>query len=121
MSGIFRKFYQGETAIDFLGKRRIWFGISGVLILASLLLLPFRPSDTPCGGFFNGLTCGIEFKGGVSVTSDVPGDGPLGGATDAEVITDVTEAAAGVGAAEARVQVYLRQDALPQATAPTAS
>lgn len=99
------KFFHGETNIDFLGKRRIWFAISGVLLIASLLLLPFRPSDTPCGGFFNGLTCGIEFKGGVSVNADVPDDGPLGDASDLEVIAEVEEAAAGVGAVDPRVQV----------------
>lgn len=99
------KFFHGETKIDFLGKRRIWFAISTVLVLASLLLLPFRPSDTPCGGFFNGLTCGIEFKGGVSLTVDIPDEGPLGDTAELDVISTVQEAAAEVGAAEARVQV----------------
>ena len=100
-----QKFFHGETNIDFLGKRRIWFAISGVLLLASLLLLPLRPSDTPCGGFFSGLTCGIEFKGGVSVTADVPDDGPLGDASDLDIISEVQGAAAEVGAEDPRVQV----------------
>ena len=105
MSGLMHKFFHGETKIDFLGKRRIWFAISGVLILASLLLLPLRPSDTPCGGFFNGLTCGIEFKGGVAVTVEIPDDGPLGDAEELDVIAEVEEAAGAVGATDPRVQV----------------
>ena len=106
-----RKLYHGETNIDFLGKRRIWFAISSVLMIASLLLLPFRPSEEPCGGFFNGLTCGIEFKGGVSLTSEIPDDGPLGDASELDVIAEVQEAAAGVGAADPRVQVAETDDA----------
>jgi preprotein translocase subunit SecF len=105
MNGLMHKFFHGETKIDFLGKRRIWFAISTVLVLASLLLLPLRPSDTPCGGFFSGLTCGIEFKGGVSLTVDIPDDGPLGDVSELDVIARVEEAAASVGAADPRVQV----------------
>ena len=109
MSGRLHRIYSGETNIDFLGKRRIWFAISGVFILASLLLLPFRPATTSCSpplpGFFEGLNCGIEFKGGVSMRSDVPDDGPLGDLDDIEVISEVREVAAGVGAEDARVQV----------------
>lgn len=105
-----RRLYRGDTKIDFLGKRKIWFAISGVLVLASLLLLPLRPSDTPCGGYFSGLTCGIEFKGGVSLTSDVPEDGPLGEASDQEVISEVTEAAGSIGAEDPRVQVASDDD-----------
>jgi preprotein translocase subunit SecF len=105
MSGLMHKFFHGETAIDFLGKRKIWFAISGILVLASLLLLPLRPSDTPCGGYISGLTCGIEFKGGVSLTTDIPEEGPLGDAADLEVIAEVQEAAASIGATDPRVQV----------------
>jgi preprotein translocase subunit SecF len=105
MSGLGRRLYRGETNIDFLGKRKLWFAISGVLILASLILLPLRPSDNPCGGYFNGLTCGIEFKGGVSLTAEVPDDGPLGDSSDLEIVEEVTAAAAEVGAEDPRVQV----------------
>ena len=49
------RLYRGETAYDFVGRRRVWFAISGVIILAGLLSLGFR-----------GLNLGIDFKGGTS-------------------------------------------------------
>ena len=45
--------YRGESGIDFIGRRRTWFIISGVLILISLGALGLR-----------GLNLGIEFQGG---------------------------------------------------------
>ena len=53
--GILHRLYHGETHFDFVGKRRIGFAISGVLILVSLLSL-----------FTRGLNLGIEFEGGVA-------------------------------------------------------
>ena len=32
---MFKRLYNGETHIDFIGKRKIWFAISGVLDAAS--------------------------------------------------------------------------------------
>ena len=54
-SGLLHRLYHGETHFDFVGKRRIGFAISGVLILISLLSL-----------FTRGLNLGIEFEGGVA-------------------------------------------------------
>jgi preprotein translocase subunit SecF len=51
------RLYRGETSVDFIGKRKIWYSISGLLILASALTL-----------FTQGLHLGIEFKGGSSFT-----------------------------------------------------
>ncbi len=56
-SGLGGRLYRGETSVDFIGKRRIWYSISGLLILASALTL-----------FTQGLHLGIEFKGGSSFT-----------------------------------------------------
>jgi preprotein translocase subunit SecF len=56
-SGLGGRLYRGETSIDFIGKRKIWYSISGLLILASALTL-----------FTQGLHLGIEFKGGSSFT-----------------------------------------------------
>ena len=56
-SGLGGRLYRGETSIDFIGKRKIWYGISGLLILASAVTL-----------FTQGLHLGIEFKGGSSFT-----------------------------------------------------
>lgn len=53
--GPIRRLYHGETRVDFIGKRRIWFAISIVIILAGVLALGFK-----------GLNFGIEFRGGSS-------------------------------------------------------
>ena len=52
-SGLGGRLYRGETSVDFIGKRKIWYAFSGVLILASAVTL-----------FTQGLHLGIEFKGG---------------------------------------------------------
>jgi preprotein translocase subunit SecF len=56
-SGLGGRLYRGETSVDFIGKRKIWYSISGLLILASAITL-----------FTQGLHLGIEFKGGSSFT-----------------------------------------------------
>jgi preprotein translocase subunit SecF len=48
------KLYHGETSFDFVGHRRWWFILSGVVIGIGMLSLLFR-----------GLNFGIDFKGGV--------------------------------------------------------
>ena len=47
------RLYHGETRIDFIGRWKLWFAISGVIILIGLGALAFR-----------GLNLGIEFEGG---------------------------------------------------------
>ncbi|HEX5877467.1 MAG TPA: protein translocase subunit SecF, partial [Actinomycetota bacterium] len=47
------RLYHGETSYDIVGRRRLWFTISGVLLLISLVSL-----------FVPGLNFGIDFKGG---------------------------------------------------------
>ena len=47
------RLYRGETGINFIGRTRTWFLVSGVLVLISLAALGFR-----------GLNLGIEFQGG---------------------------------------------------------
>jgi preprotein translocase subunit SecF len=49
------RLYNGETDIDFIGRWKRWFAISGVVILIGLAGLGLR-----------GLNLGIDFKGGVS-------------------------------------------------------
>ncbi|SPT54085.1 preprotein translocase subunit SecF [Actinomyces bovis] len=49
--------YSGKTSIPFIAKRRIWYGIAAVVIIASFALL---------GAI--GLNPGIDFKGGSEVT-----------------------------------------------------
>lgn len=50
--------YTGERSYPFIGKRKVWFGIAGVLVVLSILLPIF------VGGF----NFGIEFKGGSQFT-----------------------------------------------------
>jgi preprotein translocase subunit SecF len=53
------RLYSGEVSYDFVGKRRRWYTISGVILLLALIGL-FAPS--------RGLNLGIEFKGGSEFT-----------------------------------------------------
>ncbi len=56
------RLYHGETAIDFVGHRNIWFVVSAVVILAGLVSL-----------LAQGLNYGIDFKGGTSWDVTAPG------------------------------------------------
>ena len=52
---IWYRLYHGETTFDFVGRRRIGFAISGVLLLLTVVSL-----------FGRQLNLGIDFEGGVS-------------------------------------------------------
>ncbi len=54
-AGLWHRLYHGETTFDFVGRRRIGFAISGLLIVLSLISLAWR-----------GLNYGIDFEGGVA-------------------------------------------------------
>ncbi len=58
-SSAIRRLFEGQTAIDFVGRRKTGAIISGVLLIATVLSL-----------FTQGLNLGIDFQGGVSW--DVP-------------------------------------------------
>jgi preprotein translocase subunit SecF len=62
LSGIGGRLYRGETSIDFVGKRRRWYGFSGLLIILSAVVLGTQ-----------GLNLGIEFKGGSEFSISKPG------------------------------------------------
>ncbi len=49
------RLYRGETSFDFVGRRRLWYLLSGIVIAAGLVSLSTR-----------GLNLGIDFKGGTS-------------------------------------------------------
>ena len=57
LSGLGGRLHSGETSIDFIGKRRRWYALSGLLVIASIIALSLQ-----------GLHLGIEFKGGASYT-----------------------------------------------------
>jgi preprotein translocase subunit SecF len=54
------RLYTGEVSFDFVGRKRQWYAISGLILLIATLALIFR-----------GLNFGIEFKGGAEFR--VPG------------------------------------------------
>jgi preprotein translocase subunit SecF len=56
------KLYHGETTIDFVGRRNIWFIVSAVVIAAGLISLVAQ-----------GLNYGIDFEGGTSWEVPAPG------------------------------------------------
>ena len=61
--GPIARLYRGETRFDFVGRRRIWFGISTVIIVVGIVSIVLR----------GGLNLGIEFKGGTEWTIAAPG------------------------------------------------
>ena len=71
LKGLGGRLYSGETSIDVIGKKRRWYAFSGLLILVSIAALSLQ-----------GLTLGIEFKGGASYTVTKTGIN-LTGAEDA--------------------------------------
>ena len=94
MSGALGRIYRGETHIDFIGRRNLWFTISGVLVAACLALL-----------VLNGLNYGIEFQGGVSIVAPISEDGPLADASVTDVEGAIRDSLSPLGAEDAQVQV----------------
>ena len=105
MSG-FARLYRGESEFDFLARGRLWFAISGLFVLISLLGMFFMPADTPCRSLpTKGLNCGIEFNGGLNISAALSEDGPLANTSDIDVPAAVQEELAASGASDAQVQV----------------
>ena len=98
-SGAWGRLYRGESQIDFVGKRNLWFAISGTLVLACLVLL-----------FTKNLNYGIEFAGGVSISAPIGSDSPLADASVPDIEGEIREALAPLGASDAQVQVATDDD-----------
>ncbi|MER7704340.1 protein translocase subunit SecF [Kitasatospora sp. NPDC097605] len=60
-SNLGHKLYQGEVSFDFVGRRKLWYSISAVIVLIAGI------------GLAMGLHLGIEFKGGSVYTVSKPG------------------------------------------------
>jgi len=60
--GPFARLYRGETRFDFVGRRRTWFTVSALIIVAGVISIILR----------GGLNLGIEFKGGIEWTVSAP-------------------------------------------------
>jgi len=80
------EFFKKQTSFRFMPLRRRWYAISGVLIVASLLLLVVRP-----------LNLGIDFTGGVVLELGFP---------QAADLDQVRGALAGAGYEDATVQSF---------------
>ena len=46
--------YEGDVSIDFVGRKWLWYTISGIIVLLAV-----------AGLYFKGVNFGIEFQGGV--------------------------------------------------------
>jgi preprotein translocase subunit SecF len=60
--GPLQRLYRGETRFDFVGRRKVWFTLSTVIIVAGIISIILR----------GGLNLGIEFKGGTEWTVKAP-------------------------------------------------
>ncbi|MDQ3955404.1 MAG: protein translocase subunit SecF, partial [Actinomycetota bacterium] len=94
MTGRLRRAYRGETQIDFIGRRRIWFMISALVLILCFVSFATRK-----------LNLGIEFEGGLQLSAPIAEDGPLADVNDVDVVTEIQEVAADNGATDAQVQV----------------
>jgi preprotein translocase subunit SecF len=94
------RLYNGEAGLDVIGKRRLWFKVTGVVVLLCVLLMVVR-----------GFNFGIEFAGGNSLR--VP--------ASTEQLADIRQAAEDAGAQVSSAQVVggnsvlLRTEALDPA------
>jgi preprotein translocase subunit SecF len=60
--GFFVRLYTGTGAFDVVGKRKMWFAISGVIVAIAVVSIVLR-----------GFTFGIDFEGGTKVSRPVAG------------------------------------------------
>ena len=70
--GFFIRLYTGTGAFDVVGKRKLWFGVSGAIVLIALISILVR-----------GFTFGIDFEGGTQVS--MPAAGAHGQVTTKQV------------------------------------
>ncbi|MGI8681746.1 MAG: protein translocase subunit SecF [Mycobacteriales bacterium] len=91
--GIASRLYRGEVSYDFVGRRRRWYALSGLVLVISLASLLFK-----------GVHLGIDFKGGAEFR--LPSHGhSTGDAQEAATSAGVTQvAAAKIGQGNLRVQ-----------------
>jgi preprotein translocase subunit SecF len=82
-SGLAARLYRGEADLNIVGKRKLWFGVAGVLVLIAVLSF-----------VLSGFKLGIEFAGGNSF--QVPAS--VGTLEQAETKVDAALAAKGGGA-----------------------
>ncbi|MGN7778982.1 protein translocase subunit SecF [Mycolicibacterium sp. 22603] len=72
--GFFVRLYTGTGAFEVIGKRKLWYAVSGVIVGISILAMLIR-----------GFAFGIDFEGGTKIS--MPVDGAKGQATTEQVET----------------------------------
>jgi preprotein translocase subunit SecF len=70
--GFFVRLYTGTGAFEVIGKRKLWYGISGAIMLVAIAAMLLR-----------GFTFGIDFEGGTKVS--MPASSPAGTASTEQV------------------------------------
>ena len=81
MSRLGNALYEGDVSIDFVGRRMLWYTISGIIVLVAV-----------AGLYFKGLNMGIEFEGGVEYrVAMAPGE------ADQQAVEDIRDAVVGTG------------------------
>jgi preprotein translocase subunit SecF len=93
-TSVWHRLYHGETAYDFMGKRRRWFLLSLAVIVAGAV-----------GLVVNGLNLGIDFKGGTAWEVKAPGVS----------VPTARDALRPLGLADAKVQIVGRDKLSVQA------
>ena len=78
MSVLGQHLYDGTVSIDFVGRRRLWYSISALIVAIALF-----------GLFGKGLNLGIEFEGGVEYRVSMPA-----GEANQEAVEQIREAVA---------------------------
>jgi preprotein translocase subunit SecF len=77
--GFFVRLYTGTGAFDVVGKRKLWYGISGAIMAIAIISIVVR-----------GFTFGIDFEGGTKVS--MPAQGAQGQVSTEQVETVFSEA-----------------------------
>jgi preprotein translocase subunit SecF len=81
--------YSGQKSIDFVGRRWLWYGISGAIVLVAV-----------AGLYFKGINYGIEFTGGAEYRVSLPTS-----QVTQETADELREAVAGTGIESAAAPV----------------
>ncbi|MGH7747690.1 MAG: protein translocase subunit SecF, partial [Candidatus Dormibacteria bacterium] len=78
MAGTLGRLYSGTGAFDIVGRRRVWYSMSGLLVVVCLASILLR-----------GFNLGIDFEGGTRVQLPAQGSGGIITTQQAErVFTD---------------------------------
>jgi preprotein translocase subunit SecF len=86
--------FRGETKIDFIGRRNLWFMLSALVLAICLASL-----------FIRQLNFGIEFEGGLQIKVPIGSDSELADANDLDVIAEVRDSVESAGVEDAQIQV----------------